>query len=110
LSLSYEGRSEVFPIHPPDISPTGMFINTGADFPEGAILKLSFRLARSNYPIYARCEVRYCLLGVGVGVEFIGLSFADQQAIEKEIQMPEPKLKVSRPKTPKKTSRGRKKR
>jgi len=87
-----------------------MFINTSADFPEGAILKLTFRLTRSNYPIQARCEVRYCLLGVGVGVEFVGLSFADQKAIEKEIQMPELKSKVRRLKTPKKTSRRRKKR
>jgi hypothetical protein len=87
-----------------------MFINTTADFPEGAILKLSFRLARSNYPIHARCEVRYCLLGVGIGVEFIGLSFADQQAIEKEINLPESKLKVRVTKSPRKISRRRKKR
>ena len=84
LSLSYEGRSEVFPIRPPDISPTGMFINTAADFPEGAILKVSFRLAKSNHPIDARCEVRYCLSGVGVGVEFVDMHPDDQKAIAKE--------------------------
>jgi hypothetical protein len=88
LSLSYEGRSDVFPIRPPDISPTGMFINTSADFPEGAILKVSFRLAKSNYPINVRCEVRYCLPGVGVGVEFIGMSSEDQKAIAKETHTP----------------------
>jgi hypothetical protein len=78
----------VFPIRPPDISPTGMFINTSADFPEGAILKVSFRLAKSNYPINVRCEVRYCLPGVGVGVEFIGMSNEDQKAIAKETHTP----------------------
>ncbi len=88
LSLSYEGRSDVFPIRPPDISPTGMFINTAADFPEGAILKVSFRLAKSNYPINVRCEVRYCLAGVGVGVEFIDMSAKDQTAIAKETHTP----------------------
>jgi PilZ domain-containing protein len=88
LSLSYEGRSDVFPIRPPDISPTGMFINTAADFPEGAILKVGFRLAKSNYPINVRCEVRYCLTGVGVGVEFIGMSNEDQKAIAKETHTP----------------------
>jgi hypothetical protein len=84
LSLSYEGRSEVFPIRPPDISPTGMFINTSADFPEGAILKVSFRLAKSNHPIDTRCEVRYCLSGVGIGVEFVDMHPNDQKAIAKE--------------------------
>ena len=88
LSLSYEGRSDVFPIRPPDISPTGMFINTAADFPEGAILKVSFRLAKSNHPISVRGEVRYCLTGVGIGVEFVGMSTEDQKAIAKETNTP----------------------
>jgi PilZ domain-containing protein len=88
LSLSYEGRSEVFPIRPPDISPTGMFINTSADFPEGAILKVSFRLAKSNHPIDVRCEVRYCLAGVGIGVEFVNMHPDDQKAIAKETHTP----------------------
>jgi len=88
LSLTYEGRSDVFPIRPPDISPTGMFINTAADFPEGAILKVSFRLAKSNHPINVRCEVRYCLPGVGVGVEFVDMSTEDQKAIAKETHSP----------------------
>lgn len=88
LSLSYEGRSEVFPIRPPDISPTGMFINTAADFPEGAILKVSFRLAKSNHPIDTRCEVRYCLSGVGIGVEFVNMRPDDQKAIAKETHTP----------------------
>jgi PilZ domain len=78
----------VFLVRPPDISPTGMFINTAADFPEGAILKVSFRLAKSNRPIAVRCEVRYCLPSVGVGVEFIGLSNEDQKAIAKETHTP----------------------
>lgn len=90
LSLCYEGRNEDFPVHPPDISPTGMFINIAAGFPEGAILKVSFRLAESNHPVMARCEVRYCLLGVGVGVEFIDMDPTDQKAIASEIK-PHPK-------------------
>ena len=86
LSLSYEGRSEVIDLRLPDISPTGMFINTTAEFPEGAVLKVSFLLAQSDYPIEVRCEVRYCLPGVGVGVEFIGMAPKDQQAIRDEIR------------------------
>jgi hypothetical protein len=94
LYLSYEGRSELFPVHPPDISPTGMFINTAADFPEDAILKVSFRLAKSNHPIVVRCEVRYCLAGVGVGVEFIDMSSTDQHAIAKETRTLGPTFKL----------------
>jgi hypothetical protein len=88
LTLSYEGRNEVFPIHPPDISPAGMFINTAAIFPEGAVLKVRFRLAKSNHPIEARSEVRYCLPGVGIGIEFLGLSPRDQKAIKDETREP----------------------
>jgi hypothetical protein len=85
LSLTYEGHSESLCIHPPDISARGMFINTGAEFPEGSVLKLRFRLARSGIMIAARCEVRYCLAGVGMGVEFVNLPAECAQAIEAEI-------------------------
>jgi hypothetical protein len=88
FTLIYEGRNEEFPVHPPDISPTGMFINTSVNFPEGAVLKVRFRLAKSNHPIEVRCEVRYCLTGVGIGVEFLGLSTKDQKAIKDETRIP----------------------
>lgn len=86
LALTYEGQSESVAVHPPDISPKGMFINTPVHFPEGSVLKVSFRLARSNHRIETRCEVRYCMPGLGVGVEFIGIPASDQQAISDEIQ------------------------
>lgn len=88
FALSYEGRSETLCIHPPNISVKGMFVNTGTDFPEGSVLKLSFRLGRTGATIATRCEVRYCLAGVGVGVEFIGLSPQGRRAIETEIGKP----------------------
>ena len=86
LALSYEGQSESVAVHPPDISPKGMFINTPVHFPEGSVLKVSFRLARSNHRIETRCEVRYCMPGLGVGVEFIGIAASDQKAISEEIE------------------------
>jgi len=94
ITLTYEGRGEVFAVHPPDISPAGMFINTPAVFPEGAILKLSFRLAKTDQTVEVRCEVRYCVAGVGVGVEFIGMALADQHAIAKEIRAPGMAFKI----------------
>ncbi len=85
LTIVYEGRSEQLEIRAPDISPRGMFIHIPTDFPEGAILKVEFRLTRLGHIVRARGEVRYCLPGVGIGVEFVEISPEDAQAIEDEI-------------------------
>lgn len=87
LSVSYEGHSEDIVTRPPDISTRGMFINTTRTFPEGAVLNVKFRLALSGYEVHSRAEVRYCLPGVGVGVEFIDISQDSVQAIEREIEI-----------------------
>ena len=85
LSMIYEGFEEDISVRPPDLSPHGMFINTRTDYPQGAILKLRFRLARSRVLVETRCEVRYCLRGVGVGVEFVAIAPEAVRAIEDEI-------------------------
>lgn len=89
LSVHYEGSSEEVALRPPDISPRGMFINTTRQLPEGAVLTLRFRLSRTGHEVRARAEVRYCLPGVGVGVEFVEISPEDQRAIEDEIRVAE---------------------
>ncbi len=86
LSFSYEGKVEEVPIRPPDVSVQGMFIQTTRHFSEGAVLKVRFRLARSQYEVHARAEVRYCLPGVGVGVEFVEISDEARNAIENEVR------------------------
>lgn len=85
LSMIYEGFVEDICVRPPDISPHGMFINTKTEYPEGAVLKLRFKLSRTGVVIQTRSEVRYCLRGVGVGVEFVGAPSEVIRAIEKEI-------------------------
>ena len=85
LSIAYEGDTAEIAVHAPDISPRGMFINTPNHFPEGAVLKLKFVLAHSGVDVQTRCEVRYCLPGVGVGVEFVEISPEARQAIEQEV-------------------------
>lgn len=87
LSLSYEGRSERISTRPPDLSDRGMFINTANRFPEGAILNVTFRLHHVAGEVAARCEVRYCLPGVGVGVEFIDVSPQALELINREIAL-----------------------
>jgi hypothetical protein len=85
LSMIYEGFEEDICVRPPDLSPHGMFINTRTEYPQGAVLKLRFRLSRTGVVIQTRCEVRYCLRGVGVGVEFVDIPVESVQAIEDEI-------------------------
>ncbi len=87
LAIVYEGHSETIPVHGPDLTPLGMFINTPRRFPHGAILKVRFRLAITNVEVQARCEVRHCLAGIGIGVEFVDISPEAQLAIEQEIIM-----------------------
>jgi len=87
LSVTYEGHSEDVATRPPDISTRGMFINTTKTFPEGAVLNVRFRLAISGHEVRSRAEVRYCLPGVGVGVEFIDIAREHVRAIEKEIEV-----------------------
>ena len=90
LSVVYEGATEGIPVHLPDLSTRGMFINTPEQFPKGAVLKLHFRLIHSGYELNARAEVRHCVPGVGVGVEFVTLTPEALRAIEDEIQMASP--------------------
>jgi hypothetical protein len=87
LSVTYEGHSEDIALRPPDISARGMFINTTKHFPEGAVLNVQFRLGLSGVQISTRAEVRYCLKGVGVGVEFLNLSPDAVKAIEEEAEL-----------------------
>jgi hypothetical protein len=87
ISVNYEGHTEEVAARPPDVSARGMFINTTRNFPEGAVLNLRFRLAITGAEIRTRCEVRYCLPGVGVGVEFVGILPKAVRDIEREIKM-----------------------
>jgi c-di-GMP-binding flagellar brake protein YcgR len=85
LAVSYEGHREEIPVRAPDISAGGIFINTARHFPEGAVLRIEFRLCRTDILVKARAEVRYCLPGVGVGLEFVDISPESQRAIEEEV-------------------------
>ncbi len=87
LAIEYEGSEQSIPLRPPDISTRGMFINTNRHFPQGAVLKVRFTLARTGREVRARAEVRYSLAGVGIGVEFVDISLADQLAIEAELAL-----------------------
>ncbi len=50
-------------------------------------ISVRFRLARTGVLIQTRCEVRYCIRGVGIGVEFLDASPEITRAIEEEISV-----------------------
>ena len=87
IAVQYEGTEERIISRVPDVSTTGMFINTSRQYAEGAVLNLSFCLALSGLEVNARGEVRYSLPGVGVGVQFIDLPENAIHSIEREIQL-----------------------
>ena len=89
IVLNYEGRPELTFVRSPDVSARGMFVNTTREFPEGAILNVRFRLGLTGASVQARGEVRYCLPGVGIGLEFIGLDPETRHNIEREVALHE---------------------
>lgn len=87
IAVQYEGTEERINSRVPDVSTTGMFINTSRNYAEGAVLNLSFCLALSGLEVRARGEVRYSLPGVGVGVQFVDIAESAIHSIEREIQL-----------------------
>jgi hypothetical protein len=99
ITVSSEGHDELIRIKAPDLSSTGMFINAARPFAEGTVLNLKFRLAVTGVEVETRCEVRYSNPGVGIGVEFIGLSPQARKDIEHELALSSettPRAKKSR--------------
>ena len=88
LSVVYEGASEDVPVHPSDLSIHGMFIHTPKYFPEGTVLKIQFRLRKIDFLVKVRGEVRHCIPGTGVGVQFLDLTEEAGWAIEQELSGP----------------------
>jgi hypothetical protein len=63
-----------------DISPGGLYMNTQAEIPEGALLTL--RIPVEGRDIICNGEVVYSNPARGVGVTFQGLSEADRAHLE----------------------------
>lgn len=87
ITVSSEGQDELIRIKVPDLSSTGMFINATRSFAEGTVLNLKFLLAATGVEVRTRCEVRYSIPGVGIGVEFIDLSPEAARDIERELAL-----------------------
>ena len=86
LKIIYDGLTDSVETRSPDLSTSGMFINTPRSYPPGAQLKLSFDLMRTGVIVRVLGEVCYCLYGVGVGVKFVNLPGHTRVAIERELE------------------------
>lgn len=67
-----------------DISPGGLYMNTQAEIPEGALLTL--RLPLEGRDVVCNGEVVYSNPGRGVGVTFQGLSDEDRAHLESALK------------------------
>jgi hypothetical protein len=85
LKIIYDGCSDWVDVRSPDISTSGLFINTPHSFAKGTRLKLRFELPGTGTRIQAVGEVRHCLPGVGVGVEFVDLHELARREIQKYV-------------------------
>ena len=70
-----------------DISLGGLYMNTEAILPEGAVLLLRIPLS-DNRQIVVNAEVMYSNPGHGVGVRFQGLSEKDAALMERDLPKP----------------------
>jgi len=89
VKIFYDGCDDWVDVRSPDLSADGMFINTPHHFPVGARLRLRFQLPVAHTVAQAEGEVRYCLPGIGVGLEFINLPGYMRAAIQSEVEASE---------------------
>ncbi len=66
-----------------DVSLGGMFINVNSPLPIDSELSLAFRVAPAGPPIACRGRVMFSRAGLGMGIQFLDLSAAARQTLQK---------------------------
>lgn len=84
VDVFFDGKDETGVASTKDISVGGLYMNTKADLPEGAILLVRIPLSEPNQ-VVVNAEVVYSNPGHGVGVRFQGLSNDDRATLELEL-------------------------
>ena len=80
VDVFFDGKDATGVASTRDLGPGGLYLNTQADLPQGALLLLRIPFARKQ--IVVNAEVVYCNPGRGVGLQFQGLSPEDQALLE----------------------------
>src|ERR1700736_3989800 len=80
------GTAKTFGFIPPDVRLDGIFVNTSTHSLEAPGANQRFLLTGSNVEAQTHREVRYCLPGIGIGVEFVGIRPEAVEAIDREIR------------------------
>jgi PilZ domain len=80
IDVFFDGRDTTGVASTRDIGSGGLYLNTQADLPQGALLLL--RIPFGQEQIVVNAEVVYTNPGRGVGLQFQGLSTEDEALLE----------------------------
>ena len=83
IDVFFEGSDLTGVASTKDISPGGLYMNTQADIPEGALLTL--RIPLGDRDVVCNGEVVYSNPGRGVGVRFHGVPAEDRERLERAL-------------------------
>jgi len=80
VEVFFDGKDATGVASTRDLSAGGIYLNTQAELPQGALLLL--RIPFGQRQIVVNAEVVYSNPGRGVGLQFLGLSAADAALLE----------------------------
>ena len=84
VDVFFDGKDVTGVASTKDISPGGLYMNTQAELPEGALLLVRIPF-REDVQVISNAEVVYSNPGRGVGLRFQGLSDEARTALEQEV-------------------------
>lgn len=87
VDVFFDGRDATGVASTKDISLGGLYMNTQANLPEGALLTLRIPLS-GDKQVVVNAEVVYSNPGRGVGVRFHGLKEEDRVLMQRELPTP----------------------
>jgi PilZ domain len=87
VDLFFNGADATGVASTKDISLGGLYMNTQADLPEGALLTLRIPFS-DDEQVVVNAEVVYSNPGRGVGVRFHGLKEEDRALMQRELPTP----------------------
>jgi PilZ domain len=87
VDVFFDGRDATGVASTKDISLGGLYMNTQATLPEGALLTLRIPLS-GDQQVVVNAEVVYSNPGRGVGVRFHGLKEEDRELMQRELPTP----------------------